>query len=129
MNLPPDREIYRTDIAEFWFTDNGILCCNAGHAARSIENITRSFSLVEKITGGKRVCLLADLTNTGVQSKKERDFAMKMLPRYYKAMAILSHSDFGRSIANIFLLVYNLPLPLKIFKTEAEAQEWLEKFL
>src|ERR1043165_716358 len=87
MKLPSDREIHRTAIAEFWFDDDGVLFCNATPAERTIENLTESFNLVEKITEGKKVCLVADLTITGVQAKKERDFATAMLPRYYKAIA------------------------------------------
>jgi hypothetical protein len=129
MKLPIDREIYRSDIAEFWFDDDGLLCCNATQTERTIENLTQSFELVEKITGGKKVCLLTDITNTGVQAKKERDFATGKLPRYYKAMAIISNSDFGNAMANIFLSLYNLPLPVKLFKDEQQARQWVKGFL
>jgi hypothetical protein len=129
MKLPEDKEIYRTEIAEFWFTDDGILNCNALPVERTIENINESFSLVEKISGGKRLCLITDLSNTGVQKKKERDFATEHLARYYKAMAVISESEFGKSIANIFLMIYNLPIPVKLFTKENEAREWISKFL
>ena len=129
MNHPANIEIFKSEIAEFWFGDEGILYCNATPVERTIDNVTESFNLVEKITGGKRVCLLTDLTNTGVQSKKERDFAMEMLPRYYKVMAVITNSDFQRTIANIFLSLYNTPIPIKIFKTENEAKEWLMTFI
>ena len=127
MNLPAGTKIYRTDIAEFWFDEQGILYCNAMPTVRTIENIMESFKLVEKITDGKKVYLITDLTNTGAQSKKERDFAIKLLPRYYKAMGIISQSDFGRTMANIFLSLYSLPIPVKIFKTEVEAREWIKE--
>jgi hypothetical protein len=129
MKLPTDREIYQTEIAEFWFDNDGILYCNARPIERTIENLTQSFDLVERITGGKKACLITDITNTGVQNKKERDFATSRLPRYYKAMAIISHSDFGRTIANVFLSLYNLPIPIKLFKDEEEAKRWIEVFL
>jgi hypothetical protein len=129
MEIPVGTEIYRVDIGEFWFDDDGILYCNANNTERTIENLTEAFKLVEKITGGKRACLVTDITNTGVQNKKERDFATGMLPRYYKAMAIISESDFGRTIANIFLSLYHLPIPIKLFKTQVEAREWIARFL
>jgi hypothetical protein len=125
MNLPTDREIYSSAIADFWFDEEGIFYCIAKPTERNIENLAQAYELVEKITAGKKVCLLTDLTNTGVQSKKERDFAMELLPRYYKVMAIITQSDFGRTIANIFLSLYNSPIPIKTFKTEEEAKEWI----
>src|SRR5829696_2206724 len=127
MNLPIGKEVHRTDIAEFWFDDEGILCCNALPAERTMENLIESFRLVQKITEGKKVCLITDLTYTGMQNKKERDFAVSMLPHFYKAMALVSRSDFGRTMTNIFLSLYSLPIPLKIFKTEAEARKWVKE--
>jgi len=129
MKLPSDKEIYRTEIAEFWFTDDGILNCNALPVDRTIKNIIESYALVEKLGGGKRLCLITGLSNTGVQNKKERDFAIEQLPKYYKAMAVISDSEFGKSIANIFLIIYNLPIPVKLFTKEEEAREWVAKFL
>jgi hypothetical protein len=129
MELPKDREIYHTDIADFWFDDEGFLCCNANATERTINNLNSTFKLVEEISGGKKVCLVPDITNTGVQNKKERDFATAMMPRYYKAMAIISRSDFGNAIANIFLTLYNLPIPMKLFKSELQAKEWIKRFL
>ncbi len=129
MILPTNKEIYSTEIAEYWFDEEGIFYCIAHPTDRTIENLTQAYELVEKITAGKKVCLITDLSNTGVQSKAERDFAMEMLPRYYTAMAIITHSDFGRTIANIFLSLYNSPIPIKTFKTEEEAKDWIRKFL
>ena len=52
MKVPEDREIYPAEIAEFWFDEDGILCCNATPVERNIENLTQSFQLLEKITEG-----------------------------------------------------------------------------
>jgi hypothetical protein len=50
----------------------------------------------------------------------------------YKAMAIVSDSLFGRSIANNFMVSQILErdaLPMKMFSNEADAKEWLKQYL
>ncbi len=129
MKVPADKEIYPTEIAEFWFDEEGILCCNSNPVERTIENLNESFELVGKLRGNTRVCLVSDITKTGAQHKKERDFATSQLPKHYKAIAMISGSDFGRTIANVFLTVYNLPIPMKLFADEESAKQWIRKFL
>lgn len=128
--IPPDNiQIFEGALAKFWFDENGILCAVSKPTLRTIETQRENYEFIKNFTGNQRVCLLADTTTTSPQDKATREYMAKELPNVFKAMAIISRSPLGYFITNLFLAIKHQPIPIKFFKSEKDAKEWLMQFL
>ena len=129
--VPPTNvdviELYASTI---WFDENGILCSVAKKVPQqTLEEAEKSMEEFLAITGGKKVCLLSDSTNSPPVNKEMRDYAAKVIPEVAKAIAIMSNSSVGKMAANLFFSLKKQPYPVKFFDNEQEAKEWLKQYL
>lgn len=129
MTAPENIKIYEGELASFWFDENGILCAVSKKVSRTMEKQKDNYALVKEIIGNKRVCLLADNTDTYTQDDLTRQYSAQEMPRLFKAMAVISHTTMGRAAAHLFLYFHGQPVPIKSFENERDAKEWLMPFL
>lgn len=128
ITLPQDREIFKGEIADYWF-DEGILVSLSKSPQRTVENITRNVILVKQITGNKPVPLLIYLSNSPIPDKETRKFSTTQLPVIYKAMAMVSKPGPAKFIMNILFALKPPPIPMKSFTDDKAAKEWLQQYL
>jgi len=128
MTVPTDRQIYKGEIATYWF-DESILVSLSTNIKRTVENITGNITLVKQITGNRTVPLLIYLTNSPISDKATREFSTQQLPTVYKAMAMVSKPGLAQFIMNLLFKLKQPPIPMKNFSNEADAKEWLKQFL
>lgn len=112
--VPTDREIYKGEIADYWFED-GILVSLSKSMLRTVETIGKNAELVKKITNNKPVPLLIYLSNSPVPDKETRNFSTEKLPEIYKAMAMVSKPGLSKFIMNILFSMKPPPIPMKSF--------------
>ncbi len=129
IQLPTDRQKWESEIATYWFDDNGILVSFSKTVLRTVENISSNVSLVKSITGNKPVPLLIYLANSPMPDKKTRKFSTEQLPTIYSAMAMISKPGLSKFIMNILFGLKPPPIPMKSFTDDAAAREWLKQFL
>lgn len=129
MTPPINAKVYEGELADFWFDDQGILCAVSKMVPRTVENQQGNYELIRKITGGKRVCLLADNTLTYEHDDTTRKLMAEEIPKVFKAMAVFSRTVFGQAVSDTFLYYHGAPVPIKTFKDEKEAREWLQQYL
>ena len=114
----------------FWFDESGIVCSiNKKSDPQSLEEVKEIIKTFNELTGGKKICLLADATHTSESTKEVRDYVATEFPKFIKAIAILSDSSLGKMIANLFFKLKSQPYPTKMFNDEKEAKDWLQQFL
>jgi hypothetical protein len=129
MNPSANDKIYESELAIFWFNEEGMLCANGKNVLRTLENQKRTYECIKQISGNKKVCLLSDATSSSAQTKEVREYIAGEMPNLFKAMAVISRSSMGRFITNVFLSVNRYPVPIKMFDNEASAREWLRQYL
>lgn len=129
--VPPENaEIFEMPTSTMWFDENGILCSIAKKVPQqTVEEAKRAMEEFRKITGGEKVCLLSDSTDSPPADKELRDYAAEAIPEVVKAVAIMSRSAVGKMAANLFFSIKKQPYPVKMFNDEAEAKEWLKQYL
>ncbi len=128
MEIPGDREIYKGEIADYWF-DNGILVSLSKSPKRTVKNITANVAFVKKITSNRIVPLLIYLSKSPVPNKETREFSAKQLPVIYSAMAMVSKPGLSKFIMNILFALKQPPIPMKSFTNDEAAKEWLKQFI
>lgn len=123
-------ELFETNLLTCYMGDDGILYSESKIAERTIQNYEELFELYKKISdnGREKIRTLGNITKTQPMSKEVREFISKELPKYIKAMALLSDSSLGRMIGNFFLKVNPTQYPSMVFNDRDEAVRWLKQF-
>ncbi len=130
MVLPQNTEIFHFPTSTMWFDENGILCSISKKVpSQTVEEAKNTIEEFVKITGGKKVCMLSDSTDSTPVNKEMRDYIAEVLPNIAKAVAIISRSAVGKMAANLFFSLKKQPYPVKMFTDETEAKEWLKQYL
>jgi len=129
MMLPEDIELIKGEIADYYYSPEGILYSYSKSPKRTVQNISENIALVKHITGGKKVPLLIYLSNSPVPDKEARKFSAEQLPNVYTAMAMVSKGGLAQLIMNILFKFKTPPIPMKSFADDKEARKWLQQFL
>lgn len=124
------KSVIRTANTEIWIDEEGILRLKAcGSVDLDLNEVMECFASYEKLGIGKhnKVLQLIDISNGGTMSQEARDYAAEVGRDYFLASAVVSHSLSVRIVVNFFNRFYKHDVPLKLFKTEEKALEWLRK--
>ena len=129
--VPPlHTKLIEFKTSTMWFDETGILCSIAKKVpAQTVKEAKQTMEEFKKITGGKKVCMLSDSTDSTPISKEMRDYVAEVLPDIALAVAIISRSAVGKMVANLFFSIKKQPYPVKMFNDEGEAKEWLKQYL
>lgn len=126
---PTDRPVTEGAIASYWWEDNGILVSLSKDPKRTVENIAGNVALVKELTGNQPVPLLIYLCKSPIPDKAARKFSTEQLPVIYSAMAMVSTSGLAEFIMNLLFRLKPAPIPMRSFKSDVEAKEWLKRYL
>ncbi|HWI93741.1 MAG TPA: STAS/SEC14 domain-containing protein [Flavisolibacter sp.] len=129
MNPPANIQLIKGEIADYYYSPEGILYSYSKAPNRTVKNISENIALVKQITGDKKVPLLIYLSKSPVPDKETRKFSAEQLPNVYTAMAMVSKGGLAQFIMNILFKFKTPPIPMKSFADEKEAREWLMQFL
>lgn len=130
MTKPENIQGYEFPTSTMWFDEHGILCTVAKKVPpQTVGEAKETMEEFRKLTGGKKVCLLSDSTDSPAIDKEMRDYAAAVMPEIAKAVAIISRSAVGKMAANLFFSIKKQPYPVKMFTDETEAKEWLKQYL
>lgn len=131
MQVPTDVEVHDDPNSTWWIDKEGILCSisKKNYVQETREAQMKRMDDFIRITGGKKMCMLLDITYARPSRKEDRDEAAEILAKVVKAMAMVSRSPLGRMIANLFFGLKPPPYPVKMFSDEKEAREWLRQYL
>jgi|GEM_PF-859589 len=130
MEIPPDKKVMEIGASIFWFGEEGILySISKKTEPQSLEEAKKLVSEFKQVLGGRKVCMLVDVTNTSESTREVRDYAAQEFPTFIKAIAMISRSALGKMLANLFFTVKSQPYPTKMFNSETEAREWLKQYV
>ena len=131
MKPPENIEIHDHLTSIWWIGDDGILC---SISKKNPPEVTREQSIeqledLKSVTGGKKMCMLLDITYARPTKREEREWAAEQLANVIKAVAFISNSALGKMVMNLFFNLKPPPYPAKMFTSEQEARDWLKQYL
>jgi len=130
MRPPENVTVYDWPTSVFWFDEDGILCSvSKKNSPQTLEETIKTIEEFKKLIGDKKICMLAEASNSGESIKEVRDYVAMEFPKFIKAIAIISQSALGKMLANLFFNIKSQPYPIKMFNDEKEAKEWLKQYL
>lgn len=118
-----------TETVSITLTDDGILrIVPVDRRPQNARDAEENLAIARRIVGERQVALLVDLRESGPLEREARlvyatqvDFAV--------AQALLVDSIFSTVAANLYLRLTHTRFPMKIFRDEAAATEWLKGFV
>jgi hypothetical protein len=124
---PPHAKVFETTLLSCWFGGNGILYSVSKPADRTIGNYNALFELYGKLSknGSEKLRTLGDVTKTEHLSSEVREYITIELPKYIKAVALISATQLGSAIGNFFIKVNPQAYPTQFFNNPQDAEEWL----
>lgn len=129
ISRPPDDQIIKGEIADYYLDNDGILYSYSKSPKRTVASIARNVAMVKEITNNKKTPLLIYLSDSPVPDKETRKFSRDQLPVIYSAMAMVSKPGLSKLIMNILFRLKPPPIPMKSFTDDLEAREWLKQYL
>lgn len=126
---PAGKEVFESEIAKYWFDEDGMLVSLSKNPQRTVENITANAKMIKQLTNNKLVPLLVYVTKSPIPDKQTRDLVNKELPNLYSAMAMVSKSGVAKLIMNVLFKLKPAPIPMRSFSDDKEAKEWLMQYL
>lgn len=128
IKLPNDRPTFDGEIATYWFEGNMLVSLSKS-IKRTAENIASNAEFVKKITGGRQLPLLIYIAKSPMPDKAARKLSAELLPKNYKAMAMVSEPGLSQFIMKMVFTFKPSPIPVKNFGNDNEAREWLKQFV
>ena len=130
MQATANIQIYETELSRMWFDEEGIFCSvTKKNVTITRERLQLTFEFIRSQVGNEKICWLGDITQAAFPTNEGRDYAGEVTPKIIKALALITNSAISRMIANVFLTLKKPPYPTKMFTSEANAREWLRKYL
>jgi hypothetical protein len=124
-------KIYQTALLNCWFDEHGILISESKPIEKSIEHYDELFELYNTLSdnGTKKLCTMGNISKSQELTKHVRDYISGQLPKYIKAMALVSNSAVGKMVGNFFIILSRPPYPTRIFSNKEDAINWLKEHL
>lgn len=124
-------KIYETALLNCWFDEHGILMSESKPVEKSIKHYDELFALYSELTnnGANKICTLGNISKSQELTKPVREYISGQLPKYIKAMALVSSSSVGKAIGNFFILLSSPPYPTRIFSNQKDAVNWLMQYI
>ncbi|MBU2020242.1 MAG: hypothetical protein KJ941_11410 [Bacteroidetes bacterium] len=122
-----DSKTLSTDLADYFFDEFNILHIKVKDVEFTDEIIEANYNLVRQFIGETKVKMFVDNTVTIPYDKKQRLSFERQTDEFSLALAITSNSVIGNAISNIFIAMSKVKVPMKLFKKEASAIEWLRE--
>jgi hypothetical protein len=133
LEIPKGAEVHEMTNSTIWFDDEGILYSvpRGEQVEFTNEQIDEEMKKFRAIIGDKKVCLIAEThpTNSKQPSKEQREIFAKEIASVTKAIAIITTSSLSKMLTNLFFAFKPPSYPAKMFKTEAEAKDWIRQYL
>ena len=130
IRIPENAEITEWPTSTSWYDENGIMySVYKKGASQTMEEARATVETFKQTLNGKKICLLADVTHTSQSSRETREYLAEELPKFIKAIAMVSDSSLGKMLANLFLTLKTQPYPTRMFNSEKEARDWLQQYL
>jgi hypothetical protein len=134
LQVPPYAKTYDLTNSTIWFDEDGILYSlpKPGPVKEpTTEDILLEMEKFRGFIGDKKVCMIAETApSVGSPPKKEqRQLIAREIAAVTKAMAVITSSPLTKMVINLFYGFAPPKYPVKIFKTEAEARDWIKNYL
>jgi hypothetical protein len=130
MEIPENVKIIDWPTSTMWFDECGILCSiSKNYTPVSVEENQHWYDAWYKLANGKKLCIMVDISEASQIHPASVEFISRNLPDLVKAQAMISDSIKTRFVSNLVLGFKPPKFPMRMFTREADARQWLIKYI
>ena len=113
-----------------WFGEDGIARTKVKEGSEiTIADAKVNSIIVNKLSEQEKYPMIVDTSGIKSMEKEARDYlAIQDRESRINAIAIIRKTHIGNMIANFFIGLNKPSVPVKLFRNEAEALKWCDKF-
>lgn len=110
---------------------DGILIFQAGEGVHTatLPQLKEKLKVYKRMNNGKRFPFFSDNRSLRGMGDVEKEFIKSSFSEFATCAANLVDSPSTKFLHNVFLSLYNLPIPLKTFTDKDKAFAWLKTYL
>lgn len=124
------NERFKTRNATMWLEEDGIVHAVYTSGAReTIDDAIEDSAMQAKVARGKKKPILVDMRGFKNMDRGAREYFAKESAKITTAAALLVDTPVSKVLGNLLIGLNRLSHPVKLFTSEAEAVEWLKKFV
>jgi hypothetical protein len=122
------RELERSEIRKVWIDEHEIMHCNYLNKINiTLKTAKDEIEIISKFTGNRKLPMMINISNVQSITKEAREFySGEESAKVFSAVGIIVQSPVHEVIGNFFLGINRPSFPVKLFKSEEKAIEWLK---
>lgn len=127
VSLVPPKNATNSSTGLTWLDKSGIIIAVANeHELHTLKDAQENHAITMALSHGIRRPFLIDMTKVKSMSREARAFYAGPEPsKALNAVAIVTHSNIGKLVANFFLGLTKPQLPTRLFTNTDSAIKWL----
>lgn len=126
----PETKVYTTKTAKIWICDEQIfhISCLPG-SVHGLEEALENMEVFPAEVTKEELAVLADIRHVKAIEREAREIyrSREKYNMQVCALAILVGSPLSRAIGNFFIGLSRMPMPTRLFTSEADAVQWLKE--
>lgn len=124
--LTPPKDAVMAPSGPIWLNEDGIIITLNNFVNHTHADALENLRITKEVAGGVPRPLLVDITNVRNMSKEAREeYVMPHNKEIVTAVALITGSNVGRMIGNLFITLNKHVIPVKLFTDAHKAREWL----
>ena len=124
------KNIVKGPAGDTWIDEDGIVCFKSKKRPLYNEDVAREqMEIIYNVIGNKRVCLLADLSETSALTQEARNYYASSTSNHFKAVALVATSLDSKLAATAVATAQEQPFPVLLTEDIEEARTFLKKYL
>lgn len=124
--ITPPADAIMAPSGPIWVSDDGIIITINNFVDHSHQDAIENLRITKDIAGDKPMPLLVDITKVRNISKEAREeYVAPANKEFVTAVGLLTGSNVGRMIGNLFMSLNKHIVPVKMFTDIDKAKDWL----
>jgi hypothetical protein len=129
MKPPQGIKVYDHPLATLWFDNFGILHKVSKNVPRTPEKVQDLYSFIRKISNGKKVCGMLEVSHESVSNKDAVEHLKKEIPNTFSAVALMANTPMGQLTGTLMSVLTPSHIPVKVFNDDVQAKDWLHTYI
>jgi hypothetical protein len=112
-----------------WLDDNIFYAVYAPDTEIDLHKAKEAVAARVKLCEAKSYPCLIDIRGLKSMSKEAREYLANEGAKYITALALITGNAFTRTFAQLFLIINNPFIPVRLFDDPQSAKQWLKSFV
>lgn len=127
--MTPPADALMAPSGPVWLSNDGIVITIGTSQVQTIEEAKENLAVTKQVANGMPRPLLVDISKVRAMNKEAREeYVKQQQDQFIAAVALVTNSNIGKMIGNIFIGINESTIPTKLFTDPDKAKDWLLQY-